>query len=84
MSTMELEAYKAELIRELLEVNSHETLDKVKRVLSNWKARNTTVSMPCCYTEKEIKQRLAETSADALAGRGISEEEAERMMEQMA
>lgn len=81
---MELEAYKAELIRELLDVNSHETLDKVKYLLSNWKAKNTAASMPCCYTEQEIKQRLVETSADALAGRGISEEEAERMMEQMA
>lgn len=80
---MELEAYKAELIRELLNVNSHETLDKVKRVLSNWKERNTVASMPCCYTEQEIKQRLTQTSADALAGRGINEEEAEQMIEQM-
>lgn len=83
MSTIELEAYKAELIRELLDVNSHETLDKVKRVLSNRKAKNPPVSMPCCYTNQEIKQRLVQTSADALAGRGISEEEAEQIMKQM-
>lgn len=34
MTTMELEAYKAELAREILTTNSWHTLDEVKRVLN--------------------------------------------------
>ena len=34
MTTMELEAYKAELARDILTTNSRHTLDEVKRVLN--------------------------------------------------
>lgn len=83
MSTMELEARKAGFIRDvLLNVDNIELLDKLSDCLK--RNLNPALEVPCCYSVEEVKERLATTSADAIAGRGISEEEAERMMEEMA
>jgi len=84
MTTLEL---NAELLRELSTIINDEPM--LRRVLTAIKAMkkekkaNSTATPPCAYTVKEVKQRLALTRDDALHGRGISEEEAERMMEEM-
>lgn len=58
MRNEEFEAVKAELAREILNMDSEE-LDR-------------------------IKERLRNTEADAIAGRGLTEEEADKLFDEMA
>lgn len=79
MTAIELEAQKTELIREILNINNSEVLDKVRSELRKW----LTISekSPCAYTLEEVKQRLNQTEADAIAGKGFSEQEANAIMD---
>ncbi|RHU25742.1 MULTISPECIES: hypothetical protein [Parabacteroides] len=79
MTTFELEARKTELIQEILNINNSEILDKVRSELRKWLSVNE--KSPCTYTLEEVKQRLTITEADAIAGKGISEEEANAIMD---
>ena len=79
MTTFELEARKTELIQEILNINNFEILDKVRSELRKWLSVNE--KSPCTYTLEEVKQRLTITEADAIAGKGISEEEANAIMD---
>ena len=79
MTTFELEARKTELIQEILNINNSEILDKVRSELRKWLSVNE--KSPCTYTLGEVKQRLTITEADAIAGKGISEEEANAIMD---
>ena len=79
MTTFELEARKTELIQEILNINNSEILDIVRSELRKWLSVNE--KSPCTYTLEEVKQRLTITEADAIAGKGISEEEANAIMD---
>ena len=79
MTTFGLEARKTELIQEILNINNSEILDKVRSELRKWLSVNE--KSPCTYTLEEVKQRLTITEADAIAGKGISEEEANAIMD---
>ena len=54
-------------------------MDKVRSELRKWLSVNE--KSPCTYTLEEVKQRLTITEADAIAGKGISEEEANAIMD---
>ena len=79
MTTFELEARKTELIQEILNINNFEILDKVRSELRKWLSVNE--KSPCTYTLEEVKRRLTISEADAIAGKGISEEEANAIMD---
>lgn len=79
MTTIELEASKAELVREILNIDSSETIGKLRKYLSKLR-NNTQVASPCEYTLEEVRQRLSITGKDAIAGIGISGEEMEQRM----
>lgn len=71
MSTMELDAARAEIIRSLFEVDSLEALQKVKRsvsrIVKSSKAEATEELTP--YTMEELHARIDEAEADIAAGR---------------
>lgn len=83
MATMNL---YAELLSELGTIGNDESL--LRKVLSAVKAlkkekETRHTEPPCCYTAEQVKQRLKLTRDDALHARGISQEEAERLMDEM-
>lgn len=73
-----LEARKTELIRDILNINNSEVLDKVRQEIRKW--LSISGEIPCTYTLEEVKQRLSITEADAIEGKGISEEEADNII----
>lgn len=72
MTTMELEAYKAELAREILMSDSRELLDKVKRLLRK-EAKAEEQIKP--YTLEELNARIDEAEAEIEAGEVLTCEE---------
>ena len=73
MTTMELEAYKAELAREILMSDSRQLLDKVKKLLrKEAKAREQLKT----YTMQELDARIDEAEAEIEAGEVLTCEEA--------
>lgn len=78
MTAIELEAGKTELIREILNIDNSELLDRVRQELRKWLSIGEKA--PCSYTLEEVKQRLSITESDAKAGYGISEEEADAII----
>ena len=81
MTAFELEARKTELIREILNIDNSEVLDRVRRELRKWLAVSENV--PCSYTLDEVKQRLEQTESDAIAGIGIKGDEADLIIDRM-
>lgn len=81
MTAFELEARKTELIREILNIDNSEVLDRVRRELRKW--LSVSENVPCSYTLEEVKQRLEQTESDAIAGIGIKEDEADLIIDKM-
>ena len=81
MTAFELEARKTELIREILNIDNSEVLDRVRRELLKWLSFSENV--PCSYTLHEVKQRLEQTESDAIAGIGIKGDEADQIIDRM-
>lgn len=79
MTAIELEARKTELIREILNIDNSEVLDKVRQEIHKW--LSISEKIPCAYTLEEIKHRLSLTAEDAIAGRGIEEDEANKIID---
>ncbi|WP_456088688.1 hypothetical protein [Parabacteroides sp.] len=79
MTAIELEARKTELIREILNINNSEVLDKVRQEVRKW--LSISEKNLCDYTLEDVKQRLSITETDAIEGKGISEEEANNMID---
>lgn len=80
MTTIELEAYKAELAREILDTDSRAILDKVKKLLTRERKKTSENLTP--YTMEEINSWLDESEADTEAGREYSSEEVFKHMEE--
>lgn len=78
MTTIELEAYKAEVAREVLNTDSRAVLEKVQKLLSRERKKATEDLTP--YTMEEINAWLDESEADAEAGREYTCEEMECIM----
>ena len=81
MNSFEFEALKAELARNILNSKNPEVIERVRR--SYEEALECTSEPACRYTLEEVKNRLRATEADAIAGRGLSEEEADRLIDAM-
>ena len=81
MTAFELEARKTELIREILNIDNSEVLDRVRRELRKWLSVSENVH--CSYTLDEVKQRLEQTESDAIAGIGIKGDEADQIIDRM-
>lgn len=79
MNTFEFEAQKAALARAILNTNSPEIIGELTRIFQAAVEREA----PCQYSLDEVKARLRNTQADAIAGRGLSEEEADKLMDAM-
>lgn len=73
MTTMELEAYKAELAREILMSDSQQLLDKVKKLLRK-ESKARELLKP--YTMEELNARIDEAEAEIDAGEVLTCEEA--------
>ena len=79
MTTIELNAKKAEMVRFILnEVNSELIVNELERVI-----RKLTTSEPCCYTPEEIRASAEEAIRQREEGRYTSHEEMKRFMENM-
>lgn len=70
MTTMELEAYKMELIRNIIETDSREVLDAVKRGMKRAikKVTATETEDLTPYTMEEINSWVDEAEAEEEAG----------------
>lgn len=73
MTTMELEAYKMELIREIVETDSREVLDAMKRGMKRAMKKininkNETHEDLTPYTMEEINSWIDEAEAEEEAG----------------
>ena len=67
MTTMELDARKAKLVREILtEVNSIELLEKISKYLH--KHLQQTMNRPCQFTVEELEQVLEQSQEDIKKG----------------
>lgn len=73
MTTMELEAYKAELAREILMSDSRQLLDKVKKLLRK-ESKARELLKP--YTMEELNARIDEAEVEIDAGEVLTCEEA--------
>ena len=79
MTTIELEAYKAEVAREVLNTDSRAVLEKVQKLLSRERKKATEDLTP--YTMEEINARIERSRANIKAGRVHTTEEVRRMIE---
>ena len=75
MNTLELEAYKAELAREVLSIDNKEVLDDIKEIKLNGTGHNS----PCRMNFSEVKQHLQASEKRFDAGEYISEEQMEEL-----
>lgn len=73
MNTLELEAYKAELAREVLNTNDLDVLDTIKDVMR--KSGNN--KSPCYMSIKEVRKRLQDSERRFEKGEYIREEDME-------
>ena len=78
MNTLELEAYKAELAREILAEDSFDLLKKVKQYFAREKKKESLRP----YTMDEINAWIDESEADEAAGREYTCEEVDRRMKE--
>lgn len=79
MNKYEFEAIKAELARNILNSDDEALIEHLRHCY----AESLGQGAPCRYTLNEVKARLRSTEADAIAGRGLSEAEVDRLMEAM-
>ena len=75
MNTLELEAYKAELAREVLSIDNKEVLDDIKESI----LKGTGHNAPCRMNFSEVKQHLQASEKRFDAGEYISEEQMEEL-----
>ena len=54
MNTLELEAYKAALAREVLNINNQEVLDTIKDIIQKWKSDQCSLSDRCQRGPKTV------------------------------
>lgn len=84
MTSMELDARRMEIFREIMQINDMEVLDGLKRSLKHLtaKAGKSAVQEDLVpYTMEEINARIDEAEADIDAGRVYSSEQVHKMME---
>lgn len=87
MTSMELDARRMEIFREIMQINDIEVLDGLKRSLKRLKTKaGKAASMPfqedlTPYTMEEINARIDEAEADIDAGRVYTSEQMHKMME---
>lgn len=73
-NSMELDAMKAALAREILNTDSSEILKKVWKAFERARKSEETLS-PCRYTVEELKERVHQGVQDARSGLGVTTEE---------
>lgn len=73
-NSMELDAMKAALAREILNTDSSEILKKVRKVFERAR-KSEEILPPCQYTIEELKERVHQGVQDARAGKGVTTEE---------
>lgn len=86
MTSMELDARRMEIFREIMQINDIEVLDGLKRSLKRLTAKSrqsatTNQENLSSYTMEEINARIDEAEADIDAGRVYTSEQVHKMME---
>ncbi len=82
MTTLELNARKADMIRAILnDMNSEIVVDELDRIIRRFTA--SPPSPPCLYTEKEIKESAVKAIAQRKDGRYTSHDAMERLFDNM-
>ena len=84
MTSMELDARRMEIFREIMQINDMEVLDGLKRSLKRLTAKACKSAVQedlVPYTMEEINARIDEAEADIDAGRVYSSEQVHKMME---
>ena len=76
MNTLELEAYKAALAREVLNINNQEVLDTIKDIIQ--RSGNLT-NAPYQIGVKEARKQLQDSEKRFDEGEYVSEEEMEEL-----
>lgn len=76
MNTLEFEARKAELARAILNMENPNVIAHVWQSYQQALKNEADEQAPCKYSLDEVKNRLRQTEADAIAGRGLTTEEA--------
>ena len=79
MTTLELEATKAEVARQILDIDNWALLNKVRNLLAREHDPRPADLPP--YTLDQINAWLDESEADAEAGREYTSQEVHQMME---
>lgn len=74
MTSIEMNAKKAELIKYIINIDNEEILNRLDAILIGL----TEKKRPCSYTADEIKAGVSEAIAEYEAGKGISHEEIKR------
>lgn len=73
MNNLQLEAAKAALVREILDIDNAEQLDRVKHLLHSFHEEDKA---PCRFTVEELKREIAAAEAEFAAnGIGYTAEE---------
>lgn len=72
MTSMELEAQKALLVRDILtEIDDMDMLKKLRKTLERIMKSKTSYAAPCQYTQEEVQLRLQHAYADYKAGKNM-------------
>lgn len=71
MTALELEAYRAELAREILSTDSWDLLDKIKKLIKKEQKAKVT-KMPCEYSKVEMADILSVAESELDLGEGIA------------
>ena len=70
MTTLELQAKKAELAKEILNLDSEDIINELSRIF-----KKLTLKYPCMHTPDEIKAGAKQAVEDYKAGKGVSHED---------
>lgn len=83
MTTIELEARKTSLIRQILDVNDDKALQKLEKWMARFMKKESTSSVTTTgpHTLEEVNQRLDKAEEDIAAGRTCTSDEAFDMIE---
>lgn len=82
---MELEITRRELLREIVNTDSPELLETLRRAVQRFTKhaqQKQTIEDDCPYTQEELDMRIARSEADLAAGRVTSWQEMDKQMKQ--
>ncbi len=74
MNSMELDAYRAQLVRDILDTDDYDVLQSIKNILT---INNKCSAPPCRMSDEDVRNYLAQSEQRFAKGDYVSEEEME-------